>query len=175
MTARRLLSLAALGAAALAAIATSKPPSATGPVQVGYMTLDAINARKAKNASDGRVTVLHFWGTWCGPCVEEFPELARMYGRLESESRIDFVAIAVDEEKISDVSDFAAKAGARFPLYVAEAADPKAFMVGVNPNWPGVIPSTFAWTPDGRMAIEHLGAIEDTRGFEKELRALLPN
>ena len=171
---KKALSLAVIGIAALAAVATSKPPSATGPVKVGYMTLDDINARKAKNKSDGRVTVLHFWGTWCGPCVEEFPELARMYTRLESESRIDFVAIAVDEEKVSDVAEFAAKAGARFPLYVAEAADPKVFMSGVNPEWPGVIPTTFAWAPDGRLAIEHLGPVEDTRAFEKELRELLP-
>lgn len=169
---RKALSLAVIGIAALAAVATSKAPSPA--TKVGYMTLDDINARKAKNKSDGRVTVLHFWGTWCGPCVEEFPELARMYRRLESESRIDFVAIAVDEERVSDVAEFAAKAGARFPLYVAEAADPKVFMSGVNPDWPGVIPTTFAWAPDGRLAIEHLGPVEDTRAFEMELRALLP-
>lgn len=45
----------------------------------------------------GRVTLLHFWGTWCGPCKLEYPELSEMAGHLSvDEQRFDFVPVTCE-------------------------------------------------------------------------------
>jgi thiol-disulfide isomerase/thioredoxin len=45
----------------------------------------------------GRVTLLHFWGTWCGPCKLEYPELSEMAGRLGAEEpRFEFVPVSCE-------------------------------------------------------------------------------
>lgn len=45
---------------------------------------------------DKKVTVLHFWATWCKPCLEEFPELKKALPKLEKDN-IQFL-IASDED-----------------------------------------------------------------------------
>ena len=45
---------------------------------------------------DDTVTVLHFWGTWCGPCRREFPELARMVERHQSSTNFQFLPVSCE-------------------------------------------------------------------------------
>lgn len=41
-----------------------------------------------------QVSVVHFWGTWCGPCRDELPELAEMYCELEGNPEFQFFSIS---------------------------------------------------------------------------------
>jgi cytochrome c biogenesis protein CcmG/thiol:disulfide interchange protein DsbE len=42
----------------------------------------------------GRVTLVNFWGTWCPPCRQELPGLARLADRLADEPRFQLIAIS---------------------------------------------------------------------------------
>lgn len=43
---------------------------------------------------DDKVVVLHFWGTWCGPCVIEFPEFVKLYERFKDETDVQIVSVS---------------------------------------------------------------------------------
>lgn len=62
----------------------------------------AINspAGKPMKVSDlrGKVTVLHFWGTWCPPCRREMPELQRLHQELGSSSGVQLVLLQMRED-----------------------------------------------------------------------------
>ena len=47
-------------------------------------------------ASDlwGKLTVIHFWGTWCPPCKEEYPEFAKLAAKYADHARVQFVSIS---------------------------------------------------------------------------------
>jgi thiol-disulfide isomerase/thioredoxin len=42
----------------------------------------------------GEVTLMNFWGTWCGPCMMEFPHLVELNDRLKSDKGFRFVPVS---------------------------------------------------------------------------------
>jgi thiol-disulfide isomerase/thioredoxin len=46
----------------------------------------------------GRPVLLHFWATWCPPCLEELPALLELGRTFGESSRLTVVAVAVDDD-----------------------------------------------------------------------------
>lgn len=61
----------------------------------------------------GKVVVINFWATWCGPCKQEFPELQKASARQGS----DVVVLALDQaESVGKVTQFRDQFGATFTI-----------------------------------------------------------
>jgi peroxiredoxin len=45
----------------------------------------------------GKISIIHFWATWCPPCVEELPELDRFWKRFRGSSGIALYSVSVDD------------------------------------------------------------------------------
>jgi thiol-disulfide isomerase/thioredoxin len=64
----------------------------------------------------GRFLIVHFWATWCPPCVEEIPELSRFWDRYRN--RADLVLYTVSEDKDwKIIDDFSRKNPNQLPMY----------------------------------------------------------
>lgn len=81
----------------------------------------------------GKVTVLHFWGTWCPYCMTEFPEFTKMAKELEHEAGIQVLSVASSEgpeydvPKLADeIKAYLKEQGVEMPTY----ADPAALTRG---------------------------------------------
>lgn len=77
---------------------------------------------------DGKVALLHFWGTWCPPCRMEYPHLAEMTQRLEEEEGFLFLPVSCEGDQGETLEglqektqDFFASAGIESPIF----ADPR--------------------------------------------------
>ena len=62
----------------------------------------------------GKVVLLSFWATWCGPCKQEMPEMQALYQKLKSRG-FEVVAVDMMEDK-AVVADFVKKSGYTFPV-----------------------------------------------------------
>lgn len=84
-----------LGFAALCSV-LAVPLSAKRAPDPGFKALDG-GGRKL-SALRGRVVVVNFWATWCGPCQEELPRLARIAESYAGKP-VSFVTISIDAPK----------------------------------------------------------------------------
>ncbi len=125
----------------------------------------ATNGQKVSPAKyKGRVVLLDFWATWCGPCVGEFPNVKATYQKYHAQG-FDIVGISLDEDR-SALSAFIKDRGVLWP----QVFDGKGWHSAI-PNLYGVqaIPFTVLIGRDGKIAAV------DVRGetLEPAVRAAL--
>ncbi len=141
-----------------------------GDARIETLDLEGVKARLAR--AKGKVAVVHFWATWCGPCLEELPILARLHKSIADDPRIDFFAVAVAEENPLEVARWMSESRARFQTYIAETDDAGGFTDGIDPKWGGILPTTLVYAPDGTLTIRNIGPVEDPGDFLAQLVAL---
>jgi thiol-disulfide isomerase/thioredoxin len=85
----------------------------------------------------GRIVVLNFWATWCGPCKEELPRLGRLAQQYAQEN-VAFVLVSIDEpKKLPSVREFVAQQKVALPVWVGSSPEQLEDLSGTN-----IVPAT---------------------------------
>ena len=129
-------------------------------------TLTAMNdSMYTLSKLEGKVVLINFWATWCGPCRMEIPEFNEMH-KSYHEKGLEILGISVSDNK-KQLKNFAKSFAVDYPLlyggtremnkvmkdYGGVSAVPSSFLVGKNGaivwSYPGAIlknydPQTFA-------------------------------
>ncbi len=115
----------------------------------------------------GKVVVLDFWATWCGPCKIEIPWFMEIE-RKNKDRGLEVLGVAMDDEGWEAVKPFAQKLGINYRLIMGN--DQVAQMYG------GVdaLPTTFLIDRTGKIASVHVG-LAGKKDFEDGVDALLNN
>lgn len=81
--------------------------TATSPYPAPHATITLLDGQTRDLESfRGKTVLLHFWATWCAPCVEELPALTAF--AVRNKDRVTLIALSVDENK-STISSFLKK------------------------------------------------------------------
>jgi peroxiredoxin len=114
--------------------------------QAPAFELPGLDGKKLSLASlRGKVVLLHFWATWCPPCLEELPSLYRMQDALKGEAGFELVTVSVDD-KAKIVKDFFAKHRVPALPVVVDPAKKVAKSYGSTK-----FPETYLIGKDGRL------------------------
>ena len=128
---------------------------------------DAITGKEVSNETlKGKVLVIDFWATWCGPCVADMPKMKALYAEFNPKG-VEFVGISLDQPEdkggLAKLKDFVAKNEIAWPQYFQG----KYWQSEFSSSW-GIssIPALFVVDAEGNLA--------STNGRGK-LESLLPS
>src|SRR5215813_165182 len=112
----------------------------------------------------GKVVLLNFWATWCGPCRAEIPDLVDLQKRYAD--KLEIIALATQEDDADQVRRFVLHSGINYR--VAMAPD------DVVREYGGIaaLPTSFVIDAQGRVVQKHVG-LNDPTLYERELKAML--
>jgi peroxiredoxin len=115
----------------------------------------------------GKVVILDFWATWCGPCRIEIPWFTDLE-RNHKDKGFEVLGVSMDDEGWDVVKPFLAEEGVNYRVVMGNDATALSYG-GVD-----ALPTTFLIDREGRIAAVHVGLASKkdiVDGVEKLLQA----
>jgi thiol-disulfide isomerase/thioredoxin len=122
---------------------------------------------KLPDGLKGKVVMLDFWASWCGPCKASFPAMEDLHKRLGPRGLV-IIAVNVDEKR-ADMEAFLKKSAPTFAV-VRDAQQKLVERAGIT-----TMPSSFLIGRDGKVRFAHSGyrGAETKTKYETEIESLL--
>jgi thiol-disulfide isomerase/thioredoxin len=111
----------------------------------------------------GKVVIINFWATWCGPCRAEIPDLVALQQKYRD--RLQVIGISQDESPPEVVRRFAAQFHINYPVVMMTPELEKLFP-GI-----GALPTSFIVDRESRIVQKHVGMLR-AETTELETRSL---
>ena len=137
---------------------------ATGRGRLDFTLNDKYNVPVHLADYKGKVVLLNFWATWCGPCQEEIPEFVDLYSKYKDKGLV-IVGISIDDTA-QQLQPFTAQWHMQYPVLQMKPAVEDEY----GPFYG--IPTTYLLARDGSICTKHLGPASKDE-FEHEIKALL--
>lgn len=114
----------------------------------------------------GKVVVLDFWATWCGPCRKTFPLLEKVYQDYRNHPKVVFYVVNTswNQDTMEKARDFIEKNGYNLPFVYDEGAKLSDAIVR-----PRGIPTFCILDKSGRLRIRHVGYLEFWENYPETL------
>ncbi len=113
----------------------------------------------------GKITVISFWATWCGPCIKELQAIDQYYEDWQETYNMKLVAVSIDDSRnVKKVKPKVLGEGWQYEIILDENQDLARAMNVNNP------PMTYIVDGQGKIVYSHQGY---TPGAEDELEAQL--
>lgn len=137
-------------------VAPAIDPNLPKVTQIDAVALKDLFKREGENQ---KPLLINFWATWCGPCVEEFPDLVKINN--DYKGKIDFITITLDdvEDLNTGVPKFLGRMNATMPTYLLKTADEGETISAVYKDWQGGLPFTIFFDGKGAMIYNRQGKI----------------
>jgi thiol-disulfide isomerase/thioredoxin len=127
--------------------------------------LDGKEVALASFKDQGKVILLNFWATWCGPCKAEIPGFVELQEKYRD--KLTIIGYSVDDTA-ELAKKYADEYKMNYPILLGEGREDVQDAYG--PIWG--IPASFIISKDGKVCRKHMG-IAPKAVFEKELIALM--
>lgn len=106
----------------------------------------------------GKLTVIHFWGTWCPPCKAEFPEFVKLAAKFSGNSEVAIISVSCSpgpeydlDELRSQTEAFISAYDTPIPTYSDPAAMTREQVALILPNGSMGYPTTLLIDREGKV------------------------
>ncbi len=130
----------------------SASPAKSAPLEIPFYAEDG--TAKTLAAFKGRVVLMNFWATWCGPCLEEMPSLDRLANWMKGDGLV-VIALSQDVTGWPKIAPFLAKVKlANVPVFF-DKNGAVARILKVE-----ALPTTYLVGRDGKLLGRFVGAVD---------------
>ncbi len=142
------------------------------PVTLKLASADDLKALR-KNPT-GKLLLVDFWATWCGPCVKALPEFQTMY-RMYRHRKFDVITVSANyPDAKAGVTEALEQEHASTTNLLFGSMDIYSLMAAFDPEWNGALPYTVLIEPDGAVIYRHQGDV-DPLEIRRLIQANLPD
>jgi peroxiredoxin len=136
------------------------------PANLNFTLKDVHGTNTSLTTYKGKVLLVDFWATWCGPCKMEVPGFVELYDKYKGQG-FEMVGLLWQDE-VANVPAFAEKFKMNYPIL--DANDHQDIEDAYGPLWG--LPTSFLISKDGLICRSHMGFSPKDQ-FEREIQALL--
>jgi thiol-disulfide isomerase/thioredoxin len=113
----------------------------------------------------GKVVIVDFWATWCGPCRKGIPELNKLYAAYKDKG-VEIVGVSLDQQGPGVVKPFVAQFKMNYPVLMGTQK--------IVNDFGGVtgIPTAFVISQDGKVYKKYVGLYPGSV-YEQDIKTLL--
>lgn len=123
-------------------------------------SIDAAGVKKLVANDTKKLRVINVWATWCGPCVEEFPELITMH-RMYRNRDFELITISADPaERKSQVLALLNERHASNQNFQFQGKNEYELAEALDAKWQGAMPYTIVVAPGGKVIYRRQDAID---------------
>jgi peroxiredoxin len=142
------------------------------PVKLEMAGADEL--KKLRANPTGKILLVNFWATWCGPCVHEFPDLETTY-RMFRGRDFDMVTVATNlPDETDGVMKALEKQHASGRNLQFASTDTYAMQAAFDPKWESGVPFTMLLSPEGKVLYQKQGDL-DILELRRAILANLPD
>jgi cytochrome c biogenesis protein CcmG/thiol:disulfide interchange protein DsbE len=128
---------------------------------VSVKDLNGQNVNFAEFASNGQITIVSFWATWCKPCLVELTNIDNVYEEWQKKYNVRLIAVSVDDSRTAPkVKPLVTSKNWTYDFLIDANSDLRRALNVTNP------PTTFLLDKNGKIVFTHTGYLE---GDENEL------
>jgi peroxiredoxin len=136
------------------------------PANLNFVLSDMNGSKVSLSSYKGRVILINFWATWCGPCRVEIPSLVDIYSKYKDQG---FVVLGVSvDDPAEQLKPFATELKMNYPVLVGRDRDD--FQSAFGNIW--AIPTSFLIDRNGNVCRKIMG-FKTREQFEQEVKAIL--
>lgn len=138
--------------------AASLAKSDAEPVSLESLDLEGVAALRKNDSKD--LLLVNLWATWCGPCLDELPELV-VLNRMYRKRPFKMITVSLDDSsKHAEALKALKENKVAATNYILGTDDRDAFAEALDQEWPGPVPYTLLIAPGGKVIYRKVGEIE---------------